>query len=151
MGTFSKTTDSLMTTTTIWANHFPNGCPPDESQPSTGVVFRLVAHNPPVGDDFKSHYELSPERDFRNTLCIACGLSIHTDKEDAKKVFYRLCSRVPARRKTNMIASAMLNETMGRLLPTKGNEASHHTWWVALDANPCEKFSILEVLECVSE
>ena len=93
----------------------------------------------------------APKHTINNEHLVCCTQAGNLHLCRFEKVFYRLCSRVPARRKTNMIASAMLNETMGRLLPTKGNEASHHTWWVALDANPCEKFSILEVLECVSE
>lgn len=52
------------------------------------------------------------------------------------------------------ILDAVVFETTRRNHPNRKRnsaEMERDTWWVALDANPCEKFSILEVLECVSE
>ena len=35
-----------------WPDYFPDDCPPQDAQPATGDVYRLVKQNPPESRDF---------------------------------------------------------------------------------------------------
>ena len=35
-----------------WPDYFPDDCPPQDAQPATGDVYRVVKQNPPESKDF---------------------------------------------------------------------------------------------------
>lgn len=109
-----------------WPDHFPDGCPPDDAGPATGLVYRLVRNAAPAADDFRSHAEDQPERDWGDAHCKACGLSIFRDLTEAVKT----TRRIPALR-GSVPASAELDGGPGVILHTPSRAAdSHHTWWL---------------------
>ena len=116
-----------------WPAHLPNDCPPDDAEPAAGQVFRLV-DGKPSEDDFKSHYELDPERAWTD-LCLACGLSVFADVTDADKAR----NRFPALR-SRAIAHATLDGTIGVMKPT--GKRSHRTWWLPGGCQPWLVFQV---------
>jgi hypothetical protein len=135
---------SLVTDSTVshsWAGYFPMGCPPNEASDANGVVIRLVQNNPPAPSDFKSHYELSPNKDWGDRLCKACGLSVYGDRTDAK----RIMAQVPALR-NRLLATGELEPEFGKVLPTPSRRSrtpSHGTWWLSQGVEPWKSFSVL--------
>ena len=80
---------------------------------------------------------------------MACGLSVYRDKSDV----YKMIRRTPGfrrrlERRMHMIASGILNETMGVMIHTpKEKEYSHHTWWMYLGCSAWEKFTAVETIQ----
>lgn len=111
----------------------PDGCPPDASEEITEprIVYRLVWHNPPADDDFRSQRAENPDRTFDNVAeCRACGLSVLSEIDVALR-----------RARSGKLQGAMLCEVTldrgaGRILRT-GNRRGHYTWW------PLASFDIL--------
>ena len=125
-----------------WPQHFPENCPPSESQPADGVFYRYVNKNTITARDFVSHLERNLAQSY-DDICIAAGLSVYKDINDAK----RLAQRVPAFRKKKL-AKGNLTPEMGNSLPTPSQTAkSHHTWWLSIGSEPWTVFQVLEVPE----
>lgn len=72
-----------------WKPDLPGDCPPRESYPPTGRLFRVARKNPPTSEDFESMYVRSPNlamtrvRAGSCTLCEAMGLSAYLSESDA--------------------------------------------------------------------
>jgi hypothetical protein len=116
----------------IWPLFFPLGCPPEESHPATGTVYRLVDSNPPGSRDFLSHRERWPKRKFNESECIVCGVSVYTDKIDIE----RLRRTVPAMR-SKLVALGVLNPALGSIQRTpRATGVSHVTWWIPEGSQP---------------
>jgi len=119
-----------------YREELPNGCPPDEAQEIlTEVhVYRLVWHEPPTEDDFRSQRAISPQQRFSAGECLARGLSVCGDIARAEKT--RLLPKYQETRicKVSMCAGA------GKLL--HGGHG-HRTWW------PYRNFDILAHCETV--
>ena len=122
-----------------WPDYFPDDCPPQDSEPASGEVYRLVKSNPPTEDDFEDYVNLYPERDFRERECRACGLSVFRDVEDASN----LRDRVPAMR-GHLVARGKLNSELGRMKHTPGRRQSHFTWWVPVGVECHRFFSVFQ-------
>ena len=125
-----------------WPHFYPVNCPPTEAEPASGKVYRLVRTDPPQAEGFKSLFEENPRR-FRNepniTICIACGLSVHTDPQDSE----RLKNRV-RKFKNRQVAEGELNPTFGMIQHTPSSRfKSHHTWWIPIGAEPWVVFNIV--------
>ncbi len=73
-----------------WPDYFPDDCPPQDAQPATGDVYRLVKQNPPESKDFIPLREKKTGEDFGEKECQACGLSVFRNVEDAIRVKNRL-------------------------------------------------------------
>ena len=108
-----------------WPAHFPENCPPVDSEPASGYVYRLIEGTIPDEMDFKPYRELSPDRNFAASECQACGLSVYRDLKDVRQ----LRNRVPRMRRKSVAVGA-LSPDLGRILNTPSlSYQSHHTWW----------------------
>ncbi len=116
----------------LWPSHFPKGVPPAEAVAAEGTTFRLVDSVPPTPTDFKSQYELLPNRDFGTSIAIAHGVSFHGDLDDSKRTRKRF---KPLRGKK--IATGALAPAMGKMKNTPAEWAkSHLTVWFHARATP---------------
>lgn len=126
-----------------WPSHFPENCPPSDAQVAEGIAYRLT-HNPFHPQDFQTKREMHPEKRFPDPTreCLANGLSIFRDIEDAKG----LRRRVPYfRNEVNAIAVGHLSPEMGVTKATRfGSHSSHCTWWVPVSVDRAQPFTILE-------
>lgn len=103
--------------------HYDASCPPAESPPATGPLFRFVATGEHV--DFHSYRYMYPAQAFANP-CAACGLSVYRTLADAETALKKL----PAKRRRpigNRIAVAEMEQPNGRIQPTL--QPGHNTWW----------------------
>ena len=122
---------------------FPHNCPPRKAQRASGKVYRLVDSNPPAAKDFRSWYELYPDRTYENqaTECQASGLSVYTQESSISK----LIKRIPPLRKKK-IALGQLTPDLGVTLNTPSAEDdSHHTWWVPVGKEPWTVFQVVDI------
>ena len=101
----------------------PDDCPPAAAAEITEprIVYRLVRHNPPTDDDFRSQRAEKPYARFNTSECQARGLSVFSRRGDAE--------RQSTRRNLwgTMVCPVSLMPGAGRILKTGGG--SHHTWW----------------------
>ena len=125
-----------------WPDFYPENCPPAEAEPASGIVYRLVIHDPAQEGDFKTPFEENPER-FNNKPDIKnCGLSIQTDIRDSEQL-QKMMKMVP-RFKNSQIAEGELNPTLGLIQHTPSSKyKSHHSWWVPIGAKPWVVFKII--------
>ncbi|MEM6500476.1 MAG: hypothetical protein AAF685_01400 [Cyanobacteria bacterium P01_C01_bin.89] len=109
-----------------WKSHLPVNCPPPEADFYTGTIYRLL--KPPIAEkSFLSLRERNPHKEYKDPKveCLAGGLSIHLDKQDA----LNLKRRIPKFKKFK-VGQATLNSGVGKLLSTPSkNEPSHCTLW----------------------
>lgn len=111
----------------MWPTFFPDQCPPEEARADELLVYRLVANRPPSADDFLPALIEQPHRDFELAkLCLACGVSVFKNIEDAKKRRERF---KPLRHK--YIAVGTIIQKDGLVLETCAD--SHVTWWLQTD------------------
>ena len=125
-----------------WPEFFPDNCPPAEAEPASGTFYRLVRHNPPRAEDFKSAFEENPKLFTHIPMVKRCGLSVHKDPQDSERLRERLKNR--ARKfKNRQIAEGTLNPTLGMIKHTPSLEQSHHSWWIPVEAKPWTVFNII--------
>lgn len=120
-----------------WPDFYPENCPPVEAEPASGTVYRLVQHDPAQAKDFETPWE-EYRKQFEPPTIENCGLSVHTDPQDSKK----LRNRIKKFRK-RQIAEGQLNPTLGVTQRTPSLEKSHHSWWVPLGTEPWVVFNII--------
>lgn len=92
-------------------------------------------------EDFLSWREENPGKELfpGMTECQACGLSVYTSFNEAK----RLKPIVPKLRKMK-IAKGIL-DGMGKIKSTPSSTSQlHHTWWIPKDSTPWKYFEIIE-------
>lgn len=102
----------------------PEGCPPVAADQITALreVFRLVRHDPPTVDDFRSQRAEKPDQVFAGvTECQARGLSVFAERQDSVKAL-----KLPNLR-GSLICRVRLESGAGRIQQT--GRPSHHTWW----------------------
>ena len=65
----------------LYREPLPDDCPPHDAAEITAprIVYRLVRHNPPVDDDFRSQRAVNPQRYFRIPECQVRGISVFDD------------------------------------------------------------------------
>ena len=125
-----------------YPDYFPDDCPPEDAQPATGDVYRVVKQNPPNSRDFIPFRE-KQSRDFGKDECKACGLSVFINFEDAVDMKNRRGGM-----KNRLIAKGTLNPDLGKIKHTPSNEPygeSHHTWWVPAEAEPWNAFHVVQI------
>jgi hypothetical protein len=123
-----------------WPTHLPQNCPPEDSQNAFGEVYRIVDHDPPHPDDFRSWREDNLTNDLPPTVteCQACGLSVYRDIAD----ICRVIKRIPRFKKSSP-ALGTLKPTLGKILGTPSKSyKSHHTWWIPLNTQPWTIFQL---------
>ena len=120
-----------------WPDFFPDDCPDEDAQLTSGEVFRVIRRKKIIPNDFKPHRETQRHRDFNQPECIVCGLSVFRNLADIK----HLRRRIPAMRK-KLIAKGLLNHNLGKIKQTL--RPNHYTWWVPVDTQPWEVFIIVQ-------
>jgi len=128
-----------------WSDHFPSGCPPQTAENATGEVYRLIKHDSPTPNDFRSWREENKDKECPEgvTECQSCGLSVYTEKADACRVI----RRIPRFKKAKP-ALGKLTPDLGVMLHTPSRvNPSHHTWWTPVSAQPWTVFQIVDISE----
>ena len=125
-----------------WPDYFPDDCPPQDAQPATGDVYRLVKQNPPESKDFIPLREKKTSEDFGERECQACGLSVLGNAEDA----LRMRKRARGMEK-RLIAKGTLNPFLGKIKHTPSSRygRSHRTWWVPTEVEPWSVFRVVQI------
>ena len=129
-----------------WPDFYPENCPPVDAQPASGTFYRLVRHNPPRAEDFKSTYEEHPNQFTHIPMAKRCGLSVQKDLRDSERLarLDQIKKRAP-KFKNRQIAEGKLNPTLGMIKHTPSNHyKSHHTWWVPVGAKPWTVFCVID-------
>ncbi len=105
----------------------PPDCPPDDAIEITGrrIVYRLVRHNPPVDDDFRSQRAERPQRTFPVPECQVRGVSVF----DNLRVAARWSNSRNLR--GTQVCRVTLTQGPGRILKT--GSPAHYTWWPLAD------------------
>jgi hypothetical protein len=127
-----------------YPKHFPEGCPPLESDTASGEIYRFInkEHEAPMPKDFVSWREENPGKALSGgiTECQACGLSVYTSSNEVK----RLTPIVPKLRKMK-VAKGILKGEMGKIKNTPSRTSElHHTWWILTDSKPWKHFELIE-------
>ena len=104
-----------------FSESWPPECPPANAQDAQGVCFRVVSHNPPGVDDFKSYAELGAAP--KANPCKRVGLSLLKTLDDA----IHQTELFPKHGK--LIFRGDLNSSHGKTQLTKGTLPTHTTWW----------------------
>lgn len=121
-----------------WPQHFPDGCPPDDAEPTDSVRYRLVDNDPPLEDDFWSEHELvaagrKPAR--RVDPILAAGVSVLETPEYAAKVR----SSFGAFRAKRVAAGSLENSGVEK----QTGRAGHRTWWRPIGDGAWSRFQVL--------
>ena len=125
-----------------WSDFYPANCPPAEAELASGTVYRLVQNDLPRAKDFRTLFEERPgwfENKPITIVCKGCGVSVHTDLQDVK----RLKNRYKRKFGRCKIAEVELNPTHGVIQHTPSKEKSHHTWWVPVGVEPWVVFNVI--------
>ena len=128
-----------------WPEFYPDNCPPAEAEPASGTFYRLVRHNPPRAEDFKSAFEENPKLFTHIPMVKRCGLSVQKDLQDSERLERLERIKKRARKfKNRQIAEGNLNPTLGMIKHTPSHDyKSHHTWWIPVEAKPWTVFNII--------
>ena len=114
---------------------WPIDCPPGDAVDAAGVVFRIVKHAPPLGEDLASHQESG--RLLKAPACLRCGLSVFREIRDA------VHQRQLIPKLGNLIAQARLQAEHGKTKLTEGKQPTHTTWWTYEGVHRASLFSVL--------
>ena len=125
-----------------WPDHFPEICPPDDSIPASGEVYRCINNPPPKRTDFLSLFEEGRRMWPGTDKCMFCGLSIYSDVED----IFQMWRRVKGFGKRHIV-KGRLDTLMGKMKNTPIHESSHYTWWIPVGCEPWKVFESIEVPE----
>ena len=122
-----------------YREELPHDCPPQESTEITSetICYRLVNHDPPTDDDFRSQRTVEPNRDFGVSECRARGLSVFMQAADAARAAQRSRNLRGAK-----LVQLTLNQGAGYIKQT--GSRSHHTWW------PYKAFDVLANCEVMA-
>lgn len=109
-----------------WPEHYPQQCPPKEAYYHNGDLFRFINRNNPQSRDFKSYYEMSPEKDWGNKACQARGLSVLKCALGVEE----MRDAIPALRRKK-VSKAIISSVDGMLANTPSSSSQRHcSWWV---------------------
>jgi hypothetical protein len=110
-------------------------CPPADAVDATGVVFRIVDHEPPRAADFVTHFEAGklPKAD----PCLRRGLSVFRELGDAVHQ-RRLLPKLG-----RLVAQGVLRAEHGKTKLTTGRQPTHTTWWSYAAVDRASLFSIV--------
>ena len=121
---------------------FPAGCPPADAGPAGGTVFRIVADDPPVNDDFLSAAELGRQPPPKLTRAQACrrhALSVYRSIDDAR----HHVSVFPGTGR--FIAAGVLVPDCGMTKDTPNpTHPSHVDWWCYDGIDRYRGFAVIE-------
>ena len=111
-----------------WAKQLPNDTPPEDVVVAYNKepLFRLIQEKGSMTEnDLKPHTALCPNRNFKNKLWQASGLSSLCTLEDARSM-----AKLPYLKHLHGIAEIKMCPEYGVMLKTPSNNcANHYTWW----------------------
>ena len=111
----------------LYREFLPEDCPPEQASEITAprLVYRLVRHNPPTDDDFRSQRAEKPQQHFNVPECQARGVSVFDN--------YRAAARSSNTRnlRGTQVCRVILGPGAGRIMKT--GSPSHYTWWPFAD------------------
>jgi len=117
-------------------NDWPQGCPPEDVHPTSGLVYRIVHTNPATAADFVTFAELGRFlRKPPDCPCMPVGLSVFQNGDDAAW----MARKHPYLGK--FLASGVLSPADGVIKPTKGQRPTHMTWWPAAGCDRVQPFT----------
>lgn len=125
-----------------WPDFYPENCPPEEAQPASGIVYRLVQQDLAQPEDFIPLYIDKPEN-FENKsiseVCRGCGVSVCKDRQDIARL-----QKSSGKMRKRQIAEGELNPTLGVIKYTPSRKyKSHHTWWIPIRIKPWLVFNVI--------
>lgn len=127
-----------------WHDFYPDDCPPDDAEPASGIVYRLVRHDPPEAEDFETLYEERPiffENKQNDFICKGCGVSVCRDFEDIKRL-----QRSSGKMRKRKVAEGTVHSKHGMILHTPSAlYKSHHTWWIPIGVTPWLVFNVFQI------
>lgn len=112
-----------------WPPHFPAGCPPAAATVVDEALFRIVAHDPPKPDDFRSYLEMGLRE--AEDPCKRAGLSAYGTQFQAKRKMEQLSRNSPLVRDF-FVACATLTPAQGAV--SKAGSRGHRTLWLSAAA-----------------
>ncbi|WCL82281.1 hypothetical protein PPO43_04085 [Saprospira sp. CCB-QB6] len=103
----------------------PEDCPPPDANAVNGKTFYRLGHSSSIVEkDFFSHRKLFPNKKFNTTECIACSLSVFSEKFRCDNL-----KKLPAHKK-KVVFSVELFPKDG-LIKQTGRYKEHHSWWMS--------------------
>lgn len=124
----------------MWAEDLPEGCPPTEAKLADGeIYYRLVNKFPPTEKDFHSPKKLNPKRVFKQGECRARALSVF--KTVSECVLVKNACRVF---RECLIVGIAMDSTLGLILHSPEDGATHHDWWLFKECNPIQLCTLAE-------
>lgn len=122
--------------TSLWPDHFPSDCPPENAKDVQHEIYYLVAHVPPQADDFLSALQKGffQDSDPCQRASLSCGLS--------RKYIEALRASI-RRLRSHRVAKASLCPHHGKIKET--GHPGHHSLWLRSDALR-QALEIFEVL-----
>ena len=125
-----------------WPEFYPENCPPEDAEQASGTVYRLVRHNPPQAEDFKSLFEERStffENKPNDFICKGCGVSVCSDFEDIERL-----QRSSGKMRKRQVAEGHIQTKHGVILYTPSKlYRSHHTWWIPNEETPWFVFNVI--------
>lgn len=121
-------TDYMKQYNISWAKHLPDNTPPEDVFVSYNrePLFRLIKQKGVMTeDDLKPFTELYPQKNFKNKLWQASGLSTLGTLADARSM-----TKLPSLRNMHGIAEITMCPQYGVMKDTpSSNCVNHFTWW----------------------
>lgn len=104
-----------------WPDHFPPGCPPADAHDLSGIVYMLVATDPPTAEDMEC--AIDRKSFIGKPECLRASLSCARDAE------HLVSARANSKRLRNhMVAKAELKAEHGKIKQTGAPE--HYSMWL---------------------
>ena len=130
-----------------WKPHLPPDCPPNDAEPTNGVVYRLAVDENFGEKDFLSFREMFPDGHWNGVSeCISCGVSVFTDIEAVEQMISRVPGKKHGRKKFKFAFKAILTSKLGKMKNTPSKfHKSHHTWWIPYGEKPWEIFELVDL------
>lgn len=120
---------------------FPDGCPPEDSEPMELEVYRMIKGDIVTSDDFKSFIELGIDKEDPKNPFIQYGLSVNRSYEE---MYYYWRGSPALKKKFKNIAKGKIYKESGVVKPTPSKKQSNHfTWWLYKGVNPVKDFEIV--------
>ncbi len=125
-----------------WSDFYPENCPPVETEPASGTVYRLVRRDPVQPKDFIPLFIERPgffENKSISEVCRGCGVSVCRNLQDIMKL-----QKSSGKMRKRQIAEGELNPTLGVIQHTPSRTyKTHHTWWVPTGEKPWIVFNVI--------
>ena len=104
-----------------WPAHFPPCCPPTDAAPLSGIVYMLVATNPPTATDTECAMDRGTHKN--GDPCLRASLSCARDANHLTEL-----RKAVTRLKGHMVAAASLDATHGKIKQT--GRPGHFSMWL---------------------